>query len=156
MVHDGAGFQADKVQSGLASAATGNVVITTGAKPIHVRGLDIAMEVSPGTLKMFEGPTITVPGTAFETSGDTNRITSNTPTASFSYAATVSANGTQLTETLVTSPAKDAGSVQSRFGEEIILKANTDYLITLLNSSGGPISWGFKCFWYEIPDGYSY
>ena len=155
MVHDGAGFQGDVIQSGLADSGTGNVLIVTGSKSVHLRALDVAAGNTPVQTDFYEGATTSADGTALPSLINVNRVSLKTPLTAMYYGATVTDNGTKIATTLVPVTAKDAGAVQSSFGEELILKANTKYLITLTNNSGGPISWGFKCFFYEIPTGYA-
>jgi len=154
LVHDGAAFQGDVIQTGLASAGVGNILVVTGAKAAHVRACDVALGNLPCQVDMYEGTTTSADGTAVPTLINCNRVSTDSPLAAMYYAATVTDNGTKIATTLVPTSAKDAGTIQSSFGEEIILKPNTKYLLTVTNNSGGPIDWGFKCFFYEVPDFY--
>jgi hypothetical protein len=155
LIHDGCGFQGDVVQTALANGATGNILVVTGTKSAHVRACDVSVSGAPCTINMYEDATTSADGTAVTTLINLNRLSSNASLAAMYYGATVTDNGTHLATTLVPSVGKDAGTIMSSFGEEIILKASSKYLLTLTNNSGGPINWGFKCFYYEIPDGYS-
>jgi len=159
LVHDGAGFQGDVVQTGLANGATGNILVVTGASPVHVRACDIAVGDAPCTVNMYEDTTTSADGTAVPTLINCNRIAAATaPLAAMYYAATVTDNGTHIATTYIPAPpapgTNAAGTILSSFGEEIVLKPNSKYLLTLTNNSGGAITWGFKCFFYEVPDFY--
>lgn len=107
---------------------------------------------SPGncTWTFYEGPTINAAGTPrTPTNADRNSLLA--ATMALFEDATLLANGTQLWSgtTATANPLLNLGG-QGRGDNEVILKQNTEYALTLLNSNGGAVVITPNPRWYEI------
>ncbi len=90
------------------------------------------------TVKIFEGPTVTSPGTPIPLYSLDRTSTASTPTTVFRDPQ-LSATGTELGSTLVRSDGE-----QERGIGEIVLKPNTDYILQLCNIGTGQSSMSVK------------
>ena len=122
----------------VANAAAMLISITTGTKEMHI-GMS-AITGGAATVAFFEGPTISVQGTAL-TPVNLNRLNAVALTTgvAFKHTPTVTGDGTTLFSRLTpggTNPALQIGN-QARAGTEWILKKGTTYLMRITNSSGG-------------------
>lgn len=149
-IHDGIGFTAI-IDTGSISAAYDIAFKTptvASGKFIHYRPLGITSSANYVGVTLYEGDSYTG-GTAV-TPVNRNRLSSNTSSMqSFVKGATVSPAGTIIDIAGLGS----SGNPIARSGggtggdEELVLKQNTDYVITLVPS--GATTCTVKVFWYE-------
>lgn len=135
LIQQGVYFLGQDYVTGLGNGATRDVlVITPAAKVVHAR---FSFSTLGGTYVLFEAPTTTANGTAI-TIRNRNRSSATTATTTMFFTPTVTATGTQL----VAVPLQSTQKADTIFttDDEIILAANTKYLIRFTSAAGSNIS----------------
>lgn len=147
-IHVGRSFVASDYDSNIASAVPKYWSLAAPAvKEMHFR-------VALGTLKgaivqFFEGPTITVQGTALA-AFNRQRNLAATPTLVIKYDPTVTVDGTQIWVKRIGSSGgggNDSPGVLDT-EHEIILKKSTDYVLKVTSDENGNDA-GLTLSWYE-------
>lgn len=152
LIHAGLFFTAYHRVAALANGANLDLLIdTNGANPPHLQGVEVTANRGPDTIRLYEDVTTSDDGTAVAVRNK-NRLSSNTALASIYHTPTVTDLGTLLDLHDFPTAGRRAGVLEITGGNtEWILKANTKYLIRLINNSGGSSLASLHLAWYE-PD----
>ncbi len=159
IIHDGHGYVCSTLTTGILNGATAErlIRVPAGVSP-HLRKFTTAITSAPCTIELFEGATITAPGTLVDTF-NANRNSTNTASTLIYANPTISADGTRIDVVLLPEIATGGGggpgggtggSQGPDVGEEWILKPATDYIIRLTNNSGASCDANCHMFWYEL------
>ncbi len=154
MAHDGFMFHASGKETGLIDTGVSDLVMVTGAKPVHLQRLNLAFGKGDVDVQSYEAPTINVIG-APQVAFNTNRLSSRTAGMILYPAATITAPGTLLHTLWVpptpTGRGRSASGISNvSNGEEWILAPVTAYLIRITNNSGDTIDLTFETLFYEV------
>lgn len=148
-IHQGVFFGAQYSAASVADGSSINVLITTTANggAVHMRVSSAAG--GNATLYVFEDPTVSVAGTAVS-AYNRNRTSALTPTTVITHTPTNTPDGTQIAGGFLPGGrgGNAAGNISSMF-EEIIMKANEQYLIRLTNNAGTAQPLSVVLDWYE-------
>jgi hypothetical protein len=149
--HDGVFYTHSSLHAALADNANLNHLIRVGANAAHT-----SFSISGGGdayFYLYEDTTVSSNGTAAFVF-NANRSSANTNLTLINEGPTITADGTQLLSALLIGGAggnavggTDGSPV--RLGSEIILDANTNYLLRLTNKSGQARDFSISIGWYE-------
>jgi hypothetical protein len=95
---------------------------------------------------LYEGPTVTAPGTESTTVRNRNRNSANVPGMKIYTGATFSADGVLLYHGVTVAAAKASISSDTT-ADEWILKTSTDYLIRIVTTGASIVM--LRIYWYE-------
>ncbi len=153
MTHDGFLFFSGYNFPSVADQASVDVLVQAGPKPTHIRRLNNSATQGPLTIDIYEGTTFSAAGTVVP-SQNANRRSSNTADLILSTAPTITDVGTLVTSIrlLADTPIFLSSVFQSSAGlvNEIILAADTDYLVRITNEAGLAVEVDGSVIWYEI------
>lgn len=148
-VHDNEMFECSFYDS-IAAAGTQEMLIVTGASEPHI---NFMISVSgQALLKLYEGVTTSALGTTL-TAYNFQRSSSNTPDAAFYDGPTWSSNSEIIIFTdLIPGGDKNVSQVGASMkkGTEWNLKANTKYIVNVLNQAASTIGSDIACEFYEV------
>lgn len=154
LTHDGMVFYRTYFEAGVPDGDSRSALFRTGAIPVHFKRLTISASEGPIIVDMAEDAVVDTLGTLLPTL-NANRLSSNTPLAEFYASDTVftSLGSPILGNLFIPGQGNNAG-VTGETGslEEIILKPNTDYSITLTNdpAGAGDADINLVFVWYEL------
>lgn len=150
-VHDGDSYSAHIEFTAVGAGASVDILIEAGTDRMH---FDYLLNAENDCrLLIYEAPTAT-PGTAV-TVYNSNRASSNTTSATITHTPTGVTPGTTIIHTSILYTALLSGGISLLNGAggprspELILNANTDYLMRITNNSGGAIDFFVELGYYE-------
>lgn len=155
-IHEGKLFIA-LTQNTLATGTSRYISIVTpsNGKYIHYRNERVQTSADNVTIELFEDATVTADTGDEITPINHNRISSNVSTVTVRDGATVTDEGTLISQTFV---GGGTGTGQARSGEEtseaneIILKRDATYVVKLTNGSSSDNIIQCNPLWYEEGD----
>lgn len=149
-IHRGQFYEAS-VQATISSGGTYNIVLTTPADTyVHYRNEKVSCSTDKLTISLYEGCTVTAGATV--TPYNHNRNNTAASTVTVVKTATVTADGTLITQAYIGGGTGIGGSRQgSETGRENewVLAFNTNYCIRLSNGSTGANTFNLNSIWYE-------
>ena len=140
-------FQYDSPHS-IANGATNFHLLVTNGRSVHLRALAVAATAGPMDVNLYEAPTISATGAASPIV-NLNRSSYKTPTVVMYDGPTVISNGSQLSYVLIPGSKQSGGTGSRGSFAEFNLKGGTDYLIEIVNNSGGVATLELHVLWYE-------
>jgi len=133
-IHDGNIYSHNNLYTLAAGANLDFYLVIDPSKTLDIHRLLVDADIAPVMVYMYEGPTITAPGTAV-TVNNRNRSSPNVFTSALTRGPTVTAVGTRLATGLVTG-GKFSGGGGGSENEWELLSAAT-YLIRITNNGVG-------------------
>lgn len=131
-------------QLSLPAATEKDIKITTGLNQmVHFVAREISVDVSGGVAHFVENPTITSTSNSY-TGFNANRGSLTTPTLAVNNCTHTLGTGTDLELIVLT-----AGDSSELEADELILKANTNYVHRLVAPGGSPMNVNLMYIWYE-------
>lgn len=153
LLHDGMVFYRTYSEADVPDGDFRVSLFRTGDRPAHFKRLTLSASEGPINISLAEDATVTTLGTVLETF-NCNRISSNTPTATFYASDTVFADeGDPILGNLYIPASGNQGVTgETAALEELILKPNSDYSLSFQNdpAGGGTADINITFVWYEI------
>lgn len=150
-IHSGNHYKAGYQDTSMDTDDTIALVFTTPDSLKYMHWTLTAQSTGAATIQLFSGPTLSAEGTAV-TPFNRNQNSTNTSDMLVKHTPTITTNGTKISEKWIGSTGfrADIGG-ETRGDSEIILKANTQYMILCTANADG-----IKCAiggdWYEHTD----
>jgi len=134
LIHDGKGFKATLYDAALADAASQELLVQVQDNQVHMSAVIAAL--GDFEALVFEGTTFSDAGTPLVPL-NLNRASSRLSTAIFSSVPTITADGTEIFHAVLPGGQRNQALDNEVGGDgELILAANTNYLIRATNFSG--------------------
>lgn len=152
--HLGKTFHADHKFTTVASGSSVEMLVRVpSTHDMHLGVMRTTVGAGDVDVYLFEGPTVTSPGTAVNTVC-TNREVAAASEVDIYHTPTTTADGTEIHHQWIHNTGtgtglSDNGVGDSAAGEEWVLAPNTDYLLRITNNSGSTISIWQELLWYE-------
>lgn len=155
LIHDGMVFYRTYFEAAVPDNSSRTALFRTGDIPPHFKRLLVAASEGPIIVDLAEDADVATLGTQL-TSFNANRLSSKSPLATF-YASDTVFNDTGspiLGNLYIPVGASSNAGVTGETGgiEELVLKPNTDYSLTLTNDPAGSGTADINIFfvWYEL------
>ena len=153
MNHRGKAFHTTHKFTGVADAASVEILIKVGVDELHMNRFAVSVGSGDIDIFLFEGTTVSGDGTSL---GEvcTNREAAATAITTFFHTPTVTGDGTQIAQHWIPPTGTGIGNsltgvAGAENGEEWELDASTNYLHRITNNSGSTIDIFVEYLWYE-------
>lgn len=148
-VHNGMAYGFTK--HGTIAATTTLIMLgVAGARQVHFDGFMCDISQGNFLLELWEAPTVATLGTQ-QVAQARNRASANTSQMLIYAGGTVSANGTLIHDDLLIAIGQgaDVSGGTAGLDDGFVLKANTTYMIKMINNASSTTTYNAKFAWHE-------